>query len=129
MTTGVAQLREWVRYRGREGMWAWALHRITGLGVMFFLIWHILDIFLMALGPEEFNRFLVIYKAAPFRVLEVFLVFSVLFHALNGARIIIMDFAPGLMDYEARLFWIVLALSVIITVPAGVLMLAPLFAS
>lgn len=129
MSVAVASLREWLRYRGREGMWAWILHRVTGLGVMFFLIWHILDIFLMALGPEEFNRFLALYKAAPFRVLEVFLVFSVIFHAFNGARIIIMDFAPGLMDYEARLFWVVLALSVIITVPAGILMLAPLFAS
>jgi len=110
-------------------MWAWILHRVTGLGVMFFLIWHILDIFLMALGPEEFNRFLAIYKAAPFRILEVFLVFSLIYHALNGARIIVMDFAPALMEYEARLFWVVFILAVVITVPAGALMLAPLFGS
>ncbi len=127
MSAGVVPLREWLKYRGREGMWAWILHRITGLGVMFFLIWHILDIFLIALGPEEFNRFLALYKAPPFRILEIFLVFSLIYHALNGARIIIMDFAPGLMEHEARLFWVVLILAVVITVPAGALMVAPLF--
>lgn len=119
-------LREYVGYRGQEGMWAWILHRVTGLGVMFFLIWHILDIFLMALGPEEFDRFLMIYKAAPFRVLEVFLVFSLLFHALNGARIIFLDFVPRAMEYESRLFWVVLGATVVIWVPASLAMLAPL---
>ena len=46
------------RYRGREGQWAWMLHRITGLGVVFFLLLHIFDIFLMAAGREVFEDFL-----------------------------------------------------------------------
>lgn len=126
MSALVSGVREYIGYRGREGMWAWILHRVTGLGVMFFLIWHILDIFLMAFGPEVFNRFLVIYKAAPFRILEVFLVFSVLFHAFNGARVIFLDFVPHAMEYEARLFWIVLGATLAIWAPAAVAMLAPL---
>lgn len=126
MSAFIAGFREYIGYRGRAGMWAWILHRVTGLGVMFFLIWHILDIFLMALGPEEFNRFLVIYKAAPFRVLEVFLVFSVIFHAFNGARIIVLDFVPRAMEYETELFWVVLGASVAIWAPAALAMLAPL---
>jgi succinate dehydrogenase / fumarate reductase cytochrome b subunit len=123
VTTG---LSEYLGYRGREGMWAWILHRVTGLGVMFFLIWHILDIFLMALGQNEFDRFLVIYKAAPFRVLEVFLIFSVIFHAFNGARVIILDFVPGAMDYESELFWVILGAALVIWAPAALAMLAPL---
>ncbi|RME46918.1 MAG: succinate dehydrogenase, cytochrome b556 subunit [Chloroflexi bacterium] len=126
MSAVTAGLREYLAYRGREGMWAWILHRITGLGVMFFLIWHILDIFLMALGAEEFNRFLVIYKAAPFRILEIFLVFSVIFHAFNGARVILLDFVPSAMDYEAELFWVVLGAALVIWAPAALAMLAPL---
>ena len=47
-----------VTYRGREGQIAWMLHRITGIGVFFFLILHILDIFLMSFGPEVFNALL-----------------------------------------------------------------------
>ncbi|MFQ5858129.1 MAG: succinate dehydrogenase, cytochrome b556 subunit [Anaerolineae bacterium] len=126
MSAVTAGLREYVGYRGREGMWAWILHRMTGLGVMFFLIWHILDIFLMALGPEEFDRFLVIYKAAPFRVMEVFLIFSVIFHAFNGARVIFLDFVPRAMDYESELFWVVLGAALAIWAPTALTMLAPL---
>ena len=127
MSAVTAGFSEYIGYRGREGMWAWILHRLTGLGVMFFLIWHILDIFLMAFGADEFNKFLVIYKAAPFRVLEIFLVFSVIFHAFNGARVIVLDFVPRAMDYEAELFWVVLGASLVIWAPAAVAMAAPLF--
>ena len=28
-------------YRGREGMWSWVLHRITGVAIFFFLIEHV----------------------------------------------------------------------------------------
>jgi succinate dehydrogenase / fumarate reductase cytochrome b subunit len=126
MSAFTAGLSEYIGYRGRVGMWAWILHRVTGLGVVFFLIWHILDIFLMALGPDEFNRFLVIYKAAPFRILEVFLIFSLLFHAFNGARIIFLDAVPRLMDYEDELFWAAFGLAMAITGPAALAMLAPL---
>lgn len=127
MSAFTAGLREYVGYRGRVGMWAWILHRVTGLGVMFFLIWHIIDIFLMALGPEEFNRFLVIYKAPPFRILEVFLIFSLLFHAFNGVRIIVLDGVPRLMDYEDEMFWVVFGAAMAVTAPAAIVTLAPLF--
>ncbi len=126
MSSVSAGLGEYLGYRGREGMWAWILHRVTGLGVMFFLFWHILDIFLMALGQDEFDRFLVIYKAPPFRVLEAFLIFGVIFHAFNGARLILLDFVPGVMDYESELFWLVLGASLVIWAPAALAMLAPL---
>ncbi|HEY5320880.1 MAG TPA: succinate dehydrogenase, cytochrome b556 subunit, partial [Galbitalea sp.] len=29
-------------YRGKEGMWSWVLHRITGVSIYFFLLVHIL---------------------------------------------------------------------------------------
>ena len=30
-------------YRGREGMWSWVAHRITGVLIFFFLFAHVLD--------------------------------------------------------------------------------------
>ncbi|HEY0474654.1 MAG TPA: succinate dehydrogenase, cytochrome b556 subunit, partial [Kribbella sp.] len=30
-------------YRGHEGMWSWVAHRITGVGIFFFLLVHVLD--------------------------------------------------------------------------------------
>ena len=29
---------EYLTYRGRAGQWSWLLHRLTGLGVFFFLL-------------------------------------------------------------------------------------------
>jgi len=42
-------------YRGKEGMWSWVLHRITGVGLYFFLLVHILDTALIRVSPEAYN--------------------------------------------------------------------------
>src|SRR3954451_19040921 len=42
-------------YRGREGMWSWLLHRITGVAIYFFLLVHILDTALVRVSPEAYN--------------------------------------------------------------------------
>ncbi len=39
-------------YRGREGMWSWVLHRITGVAIFFFLLVHVLDTALVRVSPE-----------------------------------------------------------------------------
>ena len=127
MSTLISNVREYISYRGQESMWAWILHRVGGLGIMFFLIWHILDIFLMSLGAEEFNRFLVLYKAAPFRILEAILIFAVIFHAFNGARIIVLDFVPRLTEYDRESFWVVLAATAVVWAPAAIVTIAPIF--
>ena len=36
-----------VRYRGGEGMLAWAFHRISGVAIWLFVILHVFDIFLV----------------------------------------------------------------------------------
>jgi succinate dehydrogenase / fumarate reductase, cytochrome b subunit len=32
-----------LRYKGRTGMWMWLLHRVTGLGILAFLIIHVVE--------------------------------------------------------------------------------------
>lgn len=83
-----------LRYRGGTGQWAWVIHRAAGLGVLAFLLLHIVDIFLVSFGAGIFSELLFIYKAWPFRILEVALLFGLLYHALNGLRIILADFMP-----------------------------------
>ncbi len=116
-----------LRYRGRDGQWAWMLHRVTGLGVMLFLILHIFDIFLMAAGEEVFEDFLTLYTAAPFRFLEAGLIFAVIYHALNGARVIVVDFWPQTGRFQ-KVFWRVqLTLAVLISIPAVIVTIKPVF--
>ncbi|MEZ4523902.1 MAG: succinate dehydrogenase, cytochrome b556 subunit [Thermomicrobiales bacterium] len=114
-------------YRGREGMISWALHRITGLGVLLFLLIHIADIFIVRYGAEAFDDLLVIYKGTPFRLLEIGLVASVYFHAVNGLRVIAIDFWDGAADRQRELFWGVIIVFTLMFVPTAILMLIAMF--
>lgn len=81
----------YVGYRGREGQYAFLLHRITGLGTVLFLIIHIIDIALVYFYPEGFLDALAVYQTTLFGIGEIALVFCVFFHGLNGLRIAIFD--------------------------------------
>lgn len=82
-------------YKWRGGMLSWILHRLSGVGLMIFLIIHIEGMFSIAKGPEAFNDVIATYNTPLFKVLEIFLFAAIVFHAVNGIRIILMDFASG----------------------------------
>jgi len=114
-------------YRGGIGQWSFIFHRLTGIGVLVFLCLHILDTALIVLGPEHYNRIIQLYRVPFFRVMEVGLFACVLFHALNGVRIILIDFWEGLTRYQRELFYVELVCFVVAMVPVAYLMLRPLF--
>ncbi len=56
-------------YRGREGQWAYILHRISGVAIVLYLLLHVFDISLVMYGPDgPFNAFLAFYHQWPFRI-------------------------------------------------------------
>lgn len=114
-----------LRYRGGAGQWAWAIHRAAGLGVLAFLLLHIFDIFLAAFGPALFNELLFLYKGLPARILEVVLLFGLLYHAINGLRIILMDFFPIVASRKITRSFIYVQLLVflLLFIPAGIWMM------
>ena len=95
-------------YRGREGMWSWVLHRITGVAIFFFLLVHVLDTALIRVSPEAYDAVIGTYKNPVMAIGEVALVAAIIFHAMNGLRIIIVDFWKNGARYQRQLFWIVL---------------------
>ena len=92
-------------YRGREGMVAWGFHRISGVAIWLFLVLHVVDIFLVGAAPDVYDTLLVIYATPAGIVLEWLLGAAVLYHALNGLRITIMDFWPSLTRYQRPLWY------------------------
>lgn len=110
-----------LRYRGGFGQWAWAIHRAAGLGVLAFLILHVFDIFLVNFGPEAFNSLLFLYKGTPARILEIFLLFGLLYHALNGVRIILADFMPVFASRKLarNSFYIQMLVFLVVFIPAA----------
>jgi succinate dehydrogenase / fumarate reductase cytochrome b subunit len=116
-----------LRYRGREGMWTWLLHRATGIGILLFLIIHVIDTALVIYWPGVYDHALNIYRNPLFRFAELLIFFSVLFHALNGLRIIVQDFWPGVMLHQRRLSLAAVTAAVVLILPVAWIMLAPLF--
>ena len=103
-------------YRGREGMWSWVGHRITGVGIFFFLLVHVLDTSLVRVSPEAYDAVIGAYKTWYFALGEAGLVAAILFHALNGLRIILVDFWAGGTKHHKTLLWVVLALWAVLTI-------------
>lgn len=97
-------------YRGREGMWSWVLHRITGIAIFFFLLVHVLDTALIRVSPEAYNAVMSSYKNPLMAVGEVVLVAAVTYHAFNGLRIIAVDFWPWATRHQRQLWWGVLGI-------------------
>lgn len=118
-----------LQYRGREGQWSWILHRLTGLGVFLFLALHIFDIYLIMLGPEPFNTLSTIYHHPIARIGHIFLFFSLLWHAFNGARITLLDFVPRLWKYQKQAVWIQVVLFLATFVPSTIAIILAILAN
>jgi succinate dehydrogenase / fumarate reductase cytochrome b subunit len=101
-------------YRGREGMWSWVLHRITGVAIYFFLLVHVLDTALVRVSPDAYNAVINSYKTPIMGLGELALVIAIGYHGLNGLRIILIDFWSIGTKYQRLMWYIVLVLWVIL---------------
>jgi succinate dehydrogenase / fumarate reductase cytochrome b subunit len=82
-------------YRYRTGQLSFVMHRLTGLGTLLFLSIHILDTATVYFFPQLYSHAIDIYRSTPMMLGEIILVFSVIYHGVNGARIAIFDlFSP-----------------------------------
>ncbi|MEY4322272.1 MAG: hypothetical protein RL410_53 [Actinomycetota bacterium] len=110
-------------YRGREGMWSWVAHRITGVAVFLFLFVHVLDTALVRVDPTVYDAVIDTYKTPIVNVMEVGLVGAVLFHALNGIRIILVDFWSKGPKYHRAMLWTIMIVWVAVMLPGAYFML------
>jgi succinate dehydrogenase / fumarate reductase, cytochrome b subunit len=110
-------------YRGGEGMWSWVAHRITGVLTFFFLFAHVLDTALVRVSPQSYNEIIETYKNPIVNLLEVGLVGAVLFHALNGLRIMLVDFWAKGVRYQRQMLWALLGAWFLVMVPGTYFML------
>ncbi len=110
-------------YRGREGMWSWVAHRVTGVLVFFFLFAHVLDTALIRVSPDTYDRVIATYKNPVVNVMEVGLVAAVLYHALNGLRVMLIDFWEPGPRYQRQMLYLALGLWFVLMVPAAFFML------
>jgi len=114
-------------YRGREGMWSWVAQRITGALTFFFLFAHVLDTALVRVSPEAYDTVIASYKTPIVNLMEVGLVGAVLYHALNGPRVIAVDFWEKGPRYQKQMLWSLVAVWLLLMVPGVYFMLQHTF--
>jgi succinate dehydrogenase / fumarate reductase cytochrome b subunit len=101
-------------YRGKEGMWSWVLHRITGIAIYFFLLVHILDTSIVRVSPQAYNGVINEYKTPLMGLGELALVIAIGYHALNGLRIILIDFWAFGARHQRLMFVVVILLWIVL---------------
>lgn len=111
-------------YKGRSGQWAFVLHRISGFLVFFFLLLHIVDVSLIN-KPELYNEVHELYGNVLLRLFECGLLFALLYHSLNGLRIVIIDFFADGVRNERTLYYGVVFLTLAAGIPGSFVILKP----
>lgn len=100
-------------YRGKEGMWSWVAHRVTGFLIFFFLLVHVLDTAVVRISPEAYNAVIGTYKNPIMGLGEAGLVAAVVFHAYNGIRVMLVDFWARGPRLQRVMLWVVVGLFVV----------------
>jgi succinate dehydrogenase / fumarate reductase cytochrome b subunit len=109
-------------YKGREGQWAFFLHRLSGVAILLYLIMHTVSIGSTMLGEEVYGAVHKVYELMPFRLGLIGVAGAVAYHAFNGLRIVLMDFTEWGVKYQRQLWYGSLGL-------AGLFMLLTLYAN
>jgi succinate dehydrogenase / fumarate reductase cytochrome b subunit len=122
VSEGVRSVVEVARYRGRFGQLLWAFHRLSGLGVVFFLSLHVIDTATVYFAPSAYTFFTDLYKNPVFGLLEIALAAAVIYHAMNGTRIAIMDLWPSLWQKQPQAQYLVWGAFVVLWVPTAAIM-------
>lgn len=109
--------------RYRVGAWAFILHRLSGVVIALYGITHVLVIAYSLRGEENFNRLMDAFQRPWVLALEMLLIGAILFHMLNGLRIVLFDLGVGIRR-QKQLFWglvavgaVALLLTVLVTLP------------
>jgi succinate dehydrogenase / fumarate reductase, cytochrome b subunit len=109
-------LRAWFDVRAnRVGSWAFALNRLTGLGLTLYLFIHLAVLSLLLQGEEGWNQFLETVKSPFFLTLDVILILGILFHGLNGIRVGLVGMGIGARNHRT-LFWVLMAVGLVLLV-------------
>ena len=93
-------LKDALRYQGKGPMLTYILHRLGGLGMVTFVGLHVLASFMGGTVGRSIN---LIYENWVFQIVIFFLI---LFHMINGLRIIILDLWPRLVEHQREAIWL-----------------------
>ncbi len=98
----VRRAGRWFDVRHRKlGMWAYALNRIAGIGLVVYLYVHLVVLSMLIRGPGSWDSFIALARSPFFLSLDVILLAGILIHGLNGLRVALTGFDVGVKKQKA----------------------------
>jgi succinate dehydrogenase / fumarate reductase cytochrome b subunit len=116
-------LRQGLVYDGRSGQWAWLLHRVSGILTVGFIVTHVLDSTLVTFFPRLYQKTIRLFKHPLAGLGEIGLIGAVLYHGINGLRIVVLDSRPEWWRHQRKANQIVGILFAALFVPLASKML------
>ncbi len=77
------------------GSWAFALNRVTAIGLTIYLFLHLVILGKLAQGPAAYDQFLALTENPWIKLGEWLVVAAAILHGLNGIRILLTSFGVG----------------------------------
>ena len=123
----------YAKYHRFVGSWAYFGHRLSGLALTAYVFLHIWSLKGLqerlpdgvpidtALDNHSWTQFVSVYTSGIFPLFEWLLFAAVLFHALNGVRILLVDLGNA-SRYHKHLFWGLTVLGALLFAGMGYLM-------
>lgn len=95
-------LREGLQYRAKSGQWAWLFHRVSGSLTVVFIVTHVLDSTLITFFPKLYSKTIQLFKLPLAGLGEIGLIGAVLYHAVNGLKVAILDMNPRWWRHQKK---------------------------
>ncbi len=114
-----------VSYRVSWAQLAWFGHRMSGIGILVYLFIHIVETSTVTLGPDVYDATLGLFRNLPVRLGEIVLMAALVYHSLNGLKVILLDFFPATTTWYRPLTYGVVIATLTAMIPLSILMLAP----
>jgi succinate dehydrogenase / fumarate reductase cytochrome b subunit len=112
-------------YRISWAQLAWYGHRLSGIGVLVYLFMHIVENATLAFGPGVYDTTQTYFHNLPVRLGEIVLMAALVYHSLNGLRVIVMDFWPATTAWYRPLTYAVIIGTLAAMTPLSLIMITP----
>jgi succinate dehydrogenase / fumarate reductase cytochrome b subunit len=101
------------------GFVSFMFRRVSGLVLVAYLFIHMWVIGSVNAGPGVFDERLAAVQTPLFKLMEVALLAAVVYHALDGIRLLIVHYFD-VTDYRKSLFYAMFAAFILVTIAGGI---------
>jgi len=97
----------------KTGMWAWVGHRLTGIILVVYVFMHLSFLTQASLSHQKFDSLMQVTAQPAFVFMDFMLVCAVIYHAMNGFRVVMFDMGLGIRK-QKLVFWIMMTIATVL---------------